>query len=181
LPTDWFEFEDVSKEETQDENPDSNCDGVDGNDDSSDGVGYQEELQDEEQDQTQCDDEIYIDDDSARPDWTKKVLDEPTDHWSEVVIQEVISAVSGRDLELNCEVKTDCHLHVKSSADEKIELSTEEIVSFGMNNKFTEKEKDWLKNHGTIEELEALKLIGQIMLNRSSRLNSGLVTAYWIT
>jgi hypothetical protein len=78
--------------------------------------------------------EIYIDKDSARPDLTKKVLDEPTDHWSEDVIQEEISAGNVRDFELNCEVNTDCHVYEVSSADLKIELSTKTIYSFILKN-----------------------------------------------
>jgi hypothetical protein len=40
LPTDWFDFQDVYKEETQNENRDNDWDDGDGDDDSYDGVGH---------------------------------------------------------------------------------------------------------------------------------------------
>jgi hypothetical protein len=48
------------------------------------------------------------------------------------------------------------------------ELTNDKIVLFLSDNELAEKEMDWLKAHRTMSEVEAIKLFGQVILNRNS-------------
>jgi hypothetical protein len=57
LPTAWFEFQDVNKEETRDENQDGNCNGVSGVNGNADSTGPEMSSYIEIEDQNQIQDE----------------------------------------------------------------------------------------------------------------------------
>jgi hypothetical protein len=47
-------------------------------------------------------------------------------------------------------------------------LSNDAILLFLRENETTENEKDWIKSHEKLNEVEVLKLLGEIMLNKAS-------------
>jgi hypothetical protein len=56
--------------------------------------------------------------------------------------------------------------HRNCDADMNNDLSNNEIIYFLRENEMTVIESDWLRSHGTVSEVEVLKLVGQIMLSR---------------
>ena len=66
------------------------------------------------------------------------------------------------------EISNKGEINIKGTIELSNEPSNNEILSFLRDNELTDKEMDWLKSHGIVTEFGVLKLIGQIMSNRSS-------------
>jgi hypothetical protein len=65
-------------------------------------------------------------------------------------------------------ISNEGELKIKGTIELSNELSNNQILSFLKDNEMTDNEMDWLRSHETVTEFEVLKLIGQIMSNRSS-------------